>query len=488
MPKRMKRREFLRASLAASAGAMAMPSLLRAGGGGRRKPNIVFIFIDDMGWRDVGFMGSDYYLTPNIDRLAAEGMVFTSAYTNAANCAPTRACLMSGQYSPRHGVYTVGSSERGNAKYRRLIPTGNNITLPSDVVTIPEALKDAGYVSASMGKWHIGDDPRDQGFDLNIAGTHAGHPTGKLGGYFAPWKYPNITDAPKGQYLTDRLTTEAVKFIRRNRDRPFFLYLTHYAVHTPIRARKELVQKYKDRKPDGRQNNARYAAMIDSVDRSVGRVMAALKQYDLDEDTVVIFYSDNGGFGGVTSMEPLRGAKGMFYEGGIRVPMIVRRPGRIKAGAKCDVPVIGIDFYPTFLELTGAAPPPGQPLDGESIVPLLEGAGEPDREAIYWHFPAYLQGDRRGSRDPLFRTRPCGALRCGDWKLIEYFEDGALELYNLAEDIGEKNNLADKRPDKTKQLHRMMVEWRKKLNAPVPTKKNPKFDPEAMRRAIERRS
>ena len=481
--KPISRRTFLRQC---SAGALA----LAAGGLGAgrtaadtsRNPNFVFILIDDMGWRDVGFMGSRYYETPNIDRLAAQGMVFTDAYANAPNCAPTRACLLSGQYGPRHGVYTVGNSDRGSAAGRKLIPVANRTTLPTEIITLAEALRPAGYRSASMGKWHLGVDPDSgpvaQGFDVNVAGNLAGSPTS----YFSPYRNKNLPDGPKGEYLTDRLTEEALAFIEANRARPFFLYLPHYAVHTPIQAKQELVAKYKKKRPDGGQGNPEYAAMIESVDQGVGALLAKLDQLGLADNTVVVFFSDNGGVGGyrelgiaggeITSNRPLRGGKGMLYEGGIREPTIVRWPAKVKAGTRCATPVIGLDFYPTFLEIAGAEKKPGQILDGESLVPLLTGTGTLKRDAIFWHFPAYLQGSKG-----TWRTTPCGVIRSGGWKLIEFFEDNRLELYNLADDIGEAADLAEKMPEKAKELHDRLVAWRKAVNAPVPTEKNPQFDP-----------
>ncbi|MFQ5735023.1 MAG: sulfatase, partial [Planctomycetaceae bacterium] len=279
-----------------------------------RWPNVVFFLIDDLGWKDAGFMGSRFYDTPNVDRMARQGMVFTDAYSNGPNCAPTRACLMSGQYSPRHGIYTVGRSARGSAPFRKLIPTPNRTVLADKVVTLAESLKGAGYVTAHMGKWHLGADAKTQGFDVNIGGNRSGSPRG---GYFSPYRNPQLPDGPKGEYLTDRLTDEALKFLDANREKPFFLYLAHYAVHTPIQAKPDLTAKYRKRKADKYHNNAKYAAMIDSVDQSVGRVLKKLDDLKLADDTIVIYTSDNGGHGPVTSMHPLRGSKGMLYEGGV---------------------------------------------------------------------------------------------------------------------------------------------------------------------------
>jgi len=461
----MKRRDFLKA---VSVGAVSLAIPGQAGNATQsspeRKPNFVFIFIDDMGWKDLGFMGSRYYETPNIDKLAGEGVVFTNAYSNAPNCAPTRACLMSGQYTPRHGIYTVGTSERGQSKLRKLIPTPNETNLNSKVVTIPDALRQGGYTSACIGKWHLGSKspyrPVDRGFDVAFERNHGGH------------------FSKKGEYLTDRLTDEAIKFIDANKSGPFFLYLPHHAVHTPIQAKKRLIEKYKKKEPTDAHNNPTYAAMIESVDQSVGRIMAKLDEPGLRDNTVVFFFSDNGGYANATSMVPLRGSKGMLYEGGIRVPMIVRWPGNVKPGGICDVPVIGIDFYPTMLEMAGARRPSGHILDGLSIVPLLRGKGTLNRKAIFWHFPAYLES--YNEKQWPWRTTPASAVRQGDFKLIEFFEDGKIELYNLKDDLGEKKDLAGTMPDKAEELHSMLVEWRKSVKAPVPAEKNPQYDPQAI--------
>lgn len=448
---------------------LGMPSLLV----GNPKPNIVLFFIDDLGWADVGFMGSDFYETPHIDRLAANSTVFTDAYANGPNCAPSRACLMSGKYTPRHGIYTVGDPRRGNASFRKLEPSENETVLDDALVTIAEALKSNGYVTATMGKWHLGEDPTTQGFDVNIAGREWGSPNG--GGYLSPYRYPNLQQSAPGEYLTDRLTDEACNFIDHHRDQPFFLYLSHYAVHTPIQAKEALVAQYQAKPAGKHQQNAKYAAMIHSVDESVGRVLQSLRDAQLSEQTIVLFYSDNGGFGGATSNHPLRGAKGMLYEGGIRTPFLCRWPGVTKPGTKCAQPILGIDLYPTFLEMTGTAAPPDYQLDGMSLVPLLQDpAASLPREAIYWHFPCYLQGTGDPQGGP-FRTTPAGAIRLGDWKLIEWFETGHRELYHLREDIGEKNNLIDQQPEVAARLYENMRSWRKEVNAPVPSKPNPLY-------------
>jgi arylsulfatase A-like enzyme len=373
---------------------------------------------------------------------------------------------MSGQYTPRHGVYTVGSSERGESRLRRLIPIPNTTTLDPGIVTVAEALKPAGYVSACIGKWHLGDaaqfNPAAQGFDVSVS-------RGDL---------DSDPDDPKRIY---GLTDAAVKFIESNKDGPFFLYLSHHAVHTPVEATDELIDKYQDNPPWDGHDNPKYAAMTEHTDDGVGRVLDKLDELKLTDNTVVLFYSDNGGAGKQTSNEPLRGAKGMLYEGGIRVPMVVRWPGVVKPSTSCDVPVNSVDFYPTFLEITSAPRPANHILDGESIVPLLRGTNSMKRDAIFWHCPVYLQGNNyEGARDPYFRTRPVGAIRKGDWKLLQYFEelefgDGdqmQLELYNLADDIGEEDNLANTMPDKRDELLDALVEWRQSMNAPVPTEHN----------------
>jgi arylsulfatase A-like enzyme len=471
MPRIIKRRDFLKAASLAAAAAV-LPRTARAAEK-KTRPNIVFINMDDLGWKDVAFMGSKFYETPNIDKLAGEGMVFSNAYSNAANCAPSRACVMSGQYGPRHGVYTVGSSARGSAKTRKLIPTKNRTDLPDDNVTIAEALKTAGYITATMGKWHLGADPKTQGFDVNVAGGSAGHPPT----YFSPYRNKKLPDGPKGEHLPHRLTTEAIKFIEANKARPFFLYLPYFSVHTPMQAPKDITAKYKAKGPAGGQGHSVYAAMIESADTNIGRLMKRIDELGLRKNTIVIFTSDNGGMVNTSSQAPARGGKGSYYDGGIREPLVVRWPAKIKAGSKCDTPVIGVDFYPTFLEMARAMKPADKVLDGVSLMPLFTQSGKLADRALFWHFPIYLQGRANGSRDPLFRTRPGSAVRVGDWKLHEYFEDGGLELYNLKDDLGERNNLAEKMPDKTKDLHQIMLRWRKKTKAPVPTEKNPQYDP-----------
>jgi arylsulfatase A-like enzyme len=441
-------------------------------------PNILFIYIDDLGWKDVGFMGTDFYETPNLDKLAAGGMIFSDAYAGAANCAPSRACLLSGQYSPRHEIYNVGTEARGNPKYRHLKHIPGTSTLRPEIKTWAQCAKDAGYATATMGKWHLSDDPLPYGFDINIGGTHGGGPPK---GYFPPHgKAPGLAVAPKGEYLTDRLSDEGVKFITANKDNPWLLYLTHFAVHTPLEAKKDDVAYFSKKTPGKLHNHAVMAGMIKSVDDGIGKLVAALDELGIRKNTAIIFYSDNGGYGPATSMAPLKGYKGTYYEGGIRVPFCVNWPKVVEPGGKCAEPITAVDLLPTFCEMTGAPLPDKQPVDGKSLVPLFKGESLGQR-AIFWHFPAYLQNYARfdQQRDPLFRSRPCSVIRDGDWKLHEYFEDGGLELYNLADDIGETKNLAESNPEKTRELHEKLKEWRTATKAPIPTEKNPEFDAEA---------
>ncbi|MFH1302850.1 MAG: sulfatase [Planctomycetota bacterium] len=437
------------------------------------KPNIVLFFIDDLGWRDVGFMGSDFFETPHIDRLAQDSMRFTSAYSAAPNCAPSRACLMSGQYTPRHGVYTVGDSARGNARYRKLIPAKNKTVLDEKFVTIAETLSQAGYRCASVGKWHLGQTPLSQGFQVNIAGNPSGSPRG---GYFSPYQNPQLSDGVEGEYLTDRLTDEACSFIKANAKDPFFLYLTHYAVHTPLQAKQAEIEYFRS-KPAGKlHQHATYAAMIKSMDESVGRVLKTLDELQLEQNTIVIFTSDNGGYGPATTMQPLRGSKGMLYEGGIRVPLLVKWPGTTKAGSSSEEPVINVDFYPTLLEMTGTAQPKNYPLDGESLVSVLKDPqSKLKTRSLFWHFPAYLQ--KYQGMQQRFRTTPVSVIRQGDWKLLEFFEDGHLELYNTRLDIGETMNLLNSQPEKAKELSQTLQQWQKQVHAVIPSEPNPQYDP-----------
>jgi arylsulfatase A-like enzyme len=441
------------------------------------RPNILFIMVDDLGWKDVGYMGSKYYETPNIDKLAASGVIFNNAYAAAANCAPSRACVMSGYNTPRHGIYTVGSSERGKSHTRKLIPTPNTTILADSIQTLAERLKLKGYKTAHMGKWHLGEDPCSQGFDVNIAGSHAGHPKS----YFSPYKNLNLEDGPEGEYLTDRLTSEAIKFIQeasqKNKE-PFFLYLPYFTVHTPLQGKNKLIQKYKRKEGIGGQGNAVYAAMVESADENIGRLLQALKSSGIEDNTLVVFTSDNGGIANISSQYPLRAGKGSYYEGGIRVPFILRWPNGFPAGKIYDTHITGLDVKPTILDIVGEDASCDKLLDGESLLPLIKSNQPLSREALFWHFPIYLQkihpiNDQ--ARDPLFRTRPGSVIRMGKYKLHEYFEDGALELYDLESDIGERVNLVKIKPDIAKLLYQKLVEWRETIKAPVPCELNPNY-------------
>ena len=439
-------------------------------------PNIILINVDDLGWKDVGFNGSRYYETPNLDRLAKESVRFTNAYAGAANCAPSRACLISGQQTPRHGIYTVGNSDRGNVKTRRIIPTANNTTLADEQLTLAEVLGNHGYISTSIGKWHLGEDPRTQGFDQNVGGTHAGHPRS----YFSPYKNPNLSDGPEGEYLTDRITDEALQFIEENQKKPFFLYLPFFTIHTPLQGKEALVEKYKQKpKLDGQGRNPHYAAMVEAMDASVGRILQRLEEIKLDDNTILIFTSDNGGISFQSRQHPLRAGKGSYYEGGIRVPLLIRWKAKMKEAWETDTPVTNLDFFPTILDLLDIEVPANKTLDGQSLAGLLLEKKALETRPLIWHFPIYLQAYRVGgdeSRDDLFRTRPGSVIRLGDWKLHQYFEDDALELYHLGQDLGEQKNLANERPEKATELLTILNEWRRDMQAPVPTEPNPEYE------------
>ncbi len=436
----------------------------------KSKPNIIFIMADDLGYTDVACFGSKYYETPNIDRLATQGLKLLSHH-HCQNCTPTRAALMSGQYGARTGVYTVGGTDRFDWSSRPLRPVDNVTELPLDRDIFPKQLKAAGYATGMFGKWHIGQKsdylPGNRGFDEAIV---------SMGKHFNFATEPK-TDHPDGQYLADFLTDKAVDFIVRHKEQPFFLYLPHFGVHSPHDAKPELIAKFEPKPGVGGHNNPTYAAMIASVDESVGRVMKTLDDLKIADNTILIFTSDNGGVGGyareginkkssdITDNTPLRSGKGSLYEGGTREPFIVRWPGVTKPGSTCNVPTIHVDIFPTMLELTGA-PQPRQILDGESMVKLFrDPSAKLKRDAIFQHFPGYL-----GAGADSWRTTPVSLVQMGDWKLMEFLEDGRLELYNLSEDIGETKNLAKDHPEKTKELHARLIAWRTEVKAPMPTK------------------
>jgi arylsulfatase A-like enzyme len=439
------------------------------------QPNIIFILADDLGYTDVACFGSKYYETPNIDKLAAQGMRLTSHHHHQ-NCQPTRAALMSGQYAPRTGVYTVGGIDRFDWSMRPLRPVENVTSLPIEKVTIAQTLKKAGYATGMFGKWHLGLNgeyhPGKRGFDEAIESS---------GKHFDFQTTPKV-EYPKGQYLADFLTDKAVDFIQRHKNGPFFLYLPHFGVHSPHQAKPELIAKFKDKPGVGGHNQPVYAAMIASVDENMGRIMTELEKLGISDDTVLIFSSDNGGVGGytregvkkggdITDNAPLRSGKGSLYEGGTRVPFIVRWPGVTTAGSSTDIPSIHVDLYPTLVEIAGAAAPENQPLDGESLAPLFrDPKATLKRDAIYQHFPGYL-----GAGENSWRTTPVGLIQSGPWKLMEFFEDKHLELYNLADDIGETKNLAAEMPNK--ELHTKMLAWREAVGAKIPTPNTPTAAP-----------
>jgi len=433
-----------------------------------KKPNFVFILIDDMGWPDPGCYGHKFHETPSMDRLAAEGMKFTDAYAACPVCSPTRASIYSGQYPAHIGLTDfIPGHWRPYAKLR--VPRNKPQHLPLEIPTVAEALRPAGYVCGLFGKWHCGFGkeyaPNKQGFDPMVVLTGFRH--------FHNDSYPDL-HLGKDDYFSEVVTDQGEAFLEQNKDKPFLLFVDHFAVHIPLQARQKLIEKYKNKpKPESGVNNPVYAAMVEHVDQSVGRIVAKLDELHLAENTIVIIFSDNGGlrqrFDGVgeivSTNAPLRGEKGMLYEGGIREPLIIRWPGKVKPGSVCSEPVTSVDFYPTFLDIAGVKGDPAYALDGKSLKPLLTQKGDFDRDAIYWHYPHY------------HHSVPAGAIRAGDYKLIEFYDDGHLELYNLAKDIGEKNNLADKMPEKANELLRQLDAWRKSVGAKMPTP-NPDYDPE----------
>jgi len=433
--------------------------------GAASPPNFIFILVDDLGWTDLSGFGSKFYDTPNIDRLAAQGTKFTQAYAACTVCSPTRAAVLTGKYPARLRITDwIAGHKRPFAKLR--VPDWT-MFLPHEEVTIAEALKPLGYATASIGKWHLGGPeyyPDKHGFDLNLGGTDRGQPPS----YFAPYKIATLPEGPAGEFLTDRESAEACKFIEQNRARPFFLYLPHYAVHTPIMAKKEVVAKYQAKiKPGQAQSNAAYAGLVESVDDSVGRLLRKLADLNLEDRTVIFFTSDNGGLMRITDNAPLRAGKGSAYEGGVRVPLIIKWPGVTKPGTTNETPVISVDYHPTIVEMAGGAPRPGQILDGESLVPLLRGTGGLKRTALYWHYPHYHPGG----------ATPYSAIREGDYRLVEFFEDRRVELYNLKTDISEQHDLAQVEPARTAELRAKLDAWRQQTGAQLPLP-NPDYDPE----------
>ena len=435
------------------------------------KLNFVFFLIDDLGWTDLGCFGSKFYETPNIDRLARQGMRFTDAYAACCVCSPTRASVLTGKYPARLRLTDWIAGH--NRPFAKLSVPDWTMYLPHEEVTLAEALKQGGYATAAIGKWHLGGKqytPESQGFDVNVGGDHRGQPPS----YYWPYQIPSIPGGGTGEYLTDRLTDDAEKFIETNREKPFFLYFAHYAVHTPVQAKQELIEKYRRKdKPEANgdgpiHENPSYAGMIESVDDSVGRVMKKLDDLKIADRTVIVFTSDNGGLLRITGNAPLRAGKGSPWEGGMRVPLLVVWPGVVKPGSECSMPVSSIDFYPTLLEIAGIKGDRkhNATVDGKSLVPLLRQSGTLKRDAIFWHYPHYHPGG----------ATPYGAVRKGDYKLIEFYEDGGVELYNLKKDVGEKENLAEKMPQKVAELRKLLDQWLEKVDAQLP-EDNPDYNP-----------
>jgi arylsulfatase A len=436
------------------------------GAAAQPQQNIVLILADDLGWTDLSCYGSQLYETPHIDRLARDGVRFTQAYSACTVCSPTRAAILTGKYPARlHVTDWIPGQMPENPKL--LVPEWTKY-LPLEQLTIPRVLRTAGYVSASIGKWHLGGEeyyPEKHGFDLNVAGSSAPAPPS----YFAPYKIATLPDGPTGEYLTDRQGEEAARFIEQNKDKPFFLYVPLFAVHTPIQGKELLVQKYRAKKRPGlKQTNAVYAAMIESMDDAVGRVRRAVDELKLADRTVIIFASDNGGRVPTTSNHPLRVGKGSCYEGGTRVPLIVHWPGVTRPATVYETPVISMDLYATIVGMAGLGKA-AVGTDGVSLVPALRQGGEVKREALFWHYPHYQHYQLGGAT-------PYGAIRAGDFKLIEFFDDMRVELYNLRDDIGEQRNLAAQMPAKAEELRARLHAWRKEVGAQMPAR-NPNYDP-----------
>lgn len=475
----MNRREFIK-SVGFGVAALALPEFAGKTSaigswfkkkGPEQKPNVLFILADDLGWSQSGCYGSDFYETPNLDRLASEGMKFTDAYAACPVCSPTRASIMTGKYPAR--LHLTDFIAGGNYPVERLKQPEWQKYLPLEEVTIAEALKTAGYKTASFGKWHLSIakqppkseqyNPDKQGFDESII----------------TYKPAGNQDPEKDAHNVDRITEKSLEFLDKNKDRPFFLYVTHNTIHSPVLGKKKLVDKYRNKAgADLPQNNPVVAAMIEELDNSVGKQLQKLDDLKIADETIVIFFSDNGGLESAAKQTPLRSGKANLYEGGVREPLIVRWPGVTKPGSVCSEPVISVDFFPTFVDILGLQNKVKNPIDGVSLVPLLKRNGPLKRKAVYWHYPHYHSSS----------IGPGGAIRCGDYKLIEWYDEticgqgNKFELYNLKDDIGERNNLAKKMPEKTKELSKMLANWRRKVNAQMMAP-NPNFNPQKAKKS-----
>jgi len=461
--------------------ALLLPTGLLVDDAVARPPNIVLFLIDDLGWKDLGCQGSTYYRTPHIDRLAAEGVRFTDAYAACALCSPTRAAILTGKYPARLLLTDWLPAGRWDPKAR--LREGRFLrSLPVEEITLAEALREAGYRTANIGKWHLGSGPfslpEHHGFDVNVGGNAHGAPGSYFHPYAGDWAIPAtgqqatwhvLPDGRPGEYLTDRLTDEAVAFIRGAQGAPFFLYFPHYGVHTPIEAKPGAAAAYEQVPESQRQGQPEYAAMVASIDESVGRVLATLAELGLDRDTVVLFTSDNGGFFKATSNAPLRANKGTSYEGGIRVPLIVRWPGVARPGLVVHEPVISTDIYPTCLAAAGLPPRPHQHVDGVNLEPLLHGTGSLAERSLFWHYPHYNEHPS---------SLPSSVIRKGSWKLIETFDPETIELYDLATDLGESDDRAAAEPARVREMRAELDAWRANVGAErmLP---NPDYDPAA---------
>ncbi len=471
------------------------------------QPNIIFILVDDLGWKDVGFMGSKFYETPNIDRLAGEGMVFTNAYAASAVCSPTRASILTGRYPARTGITdwirgrysgVVVPENRQNPSGYDTVPSRKSLTpknpfwMEHSEITLAEMLKTKGYVTGHVGKWHLGPDewsPLTQGFDFNAGGEDYGHPPS----YFDPYtlgdfSIESLPSRNPGEYLTDREADEAVSFIEENKDHPFFLYLCHYAVHTPIQAKPDItdyfIHKAEElglpplsekesasaityhRIPLTGQRNPKYAAMIKSVDEATGKIIKTLDRLKLSDNTIIVFFSDNGGHVVSTDNRPLKLGKGFPYEGGIREPLIIKWPGMTNPGSTCDVPVSSIDFFPTLCQAANIQIPDSIIIDGIPLVSLLEESGSPAQRDLFWHFPHYWWGTA---------VKPYSVVRSGDYKLIKLWDYDAYQLYDLSRDISEDNDLAEELPEKVAELEKKLYRWFEETGAKLPVE-NPEYE------------